>query len=195
MSDEDGPNDPVEKLTDWSMNEAPSVLTVPSVEEEASLMDQASRLLESVIGPRVEKRTGGMWSMFAIEISMIMLWLEAPVKTVLPAPVLPEVEPLKDLPVSNNSSGMFSGDFRGPLPKWTVDVTPTAPDQVAVTEKVSDAPQQPIPSGTHQVKNSPSRTDQVVEPTVAEASISPLPAPEQGFSTCYSKIVQLVPNL
>ena len=195
MSDEDGPNDPVEKPTDWSMNEAPSVLTVPPVDEEASLMDQASRLLESVIGPRVEKRTGGMWSMFAIEISIIMLWLEAPVITVPPAPVLPEVEPLKDLPVSNNSSGMFSGDFRGPLLTWTVDVIPTAPDQVAVAEKVSDAPQQPIPSGTHQVKNSPSRTDQVVEPTVAEASMSPLPAPEQGFSTCYLKIVQFVPNL
>ena len=187
MSDEDGPNDPVEKPTDWSMSEAP----VPSVDEEASLMDQASRLLESVIGPRVEKRTGGMWSMFAIEISMIMLWLEAPVITALPA-VLPEVEPLT---VSNNSSGMFSGDFRGPLLKWTVDVTPTALDQVAVAEKVSDAPQQPIPSCTHQVKNSRSRTDQVVEPTVAEASMSPLPAPEQGFSTCYLKIVQLVPNL
>ena len=75
MSDEDSPNDPIEKPTDWLMNKAPSALTVLTVDEEASLMDQASRLLESVIGPRIEKRTGGMWSMFTIEISMIMLWL------------------------------------------------------------------------------------------------------------------------
>jgi hypothetical protein len=59
MSDEDGPKDPVEKPADWSMDEAPSV---PTVDEETSLMDQASRLLESVIGPSVERRTAGMWS-------------------------------------------------------------------------------------------------------------------------------------
>lgn len=113
MSDEDDLKESHEKPTDWSMDEAPLALTLPSVDEETSLMDQASRLLESVIGPRVEKRTA-----------------EASVITVPPAPVLPEVELLKELPVSHNSS----------------DATPTAPDQAPVAEKVFDAPQQPIPS-------------------------------------------------
>ena len=178
MSDEDDPKDPVEKPMDWSMDEVPSV---PTVDEETSLMDQASRLLESVIGPPVEKRTAGMWSIFAIEISLITLWVEAPVITVPPA-VLPEVEALKDLPLPNNSSGMFSRVFGRPSLKWTIDA---APDQVAVTE--NDAPQQAIFSGTYRVNISPSRTDQVVEPTVAAASISPLPAPEKEFSTYHLK--------
>lgn len=136
MSDEDGPKDPVEKPTDWSMDEAPSV---PTVDEETSLMDQASRLLESVIGPFVEKRTA-----------------EAPVITVPPAPVLPEVEPLKDL---------------------SSDTTPTAPDQIAVAEKGFDAPQQPIPSepnvATASISPLPSPEKEINPPSI-EASRVPI---------------------
>jgi hypothetical protein len=108
--------------------------------------------------------------------------------TVPLAPVLPEVEPLKDLPVPNNSSGMFSGVFEDLLLKRSIDATP---DQVALAEKVFDIPQQPIPSGIYQVKIYPSRTDQIVEPTVAAAFISPLPAPEKELSTYHLNIIQL----
>ena len=67
MSDEDSPNDPIEKPTDWSMNKAPSAPTVLTVDEEASLMDQASRLLESVIGPHVEKEVFTFPGLFRME--------------------------------------------------------------------------------------------------------------------------------